>query len=232
MAEEVIYEVEVCKAEAPPQKKPRKKKKEKKPITGKIYFGLFVFLTILSVFLFWSVKNSQGEQAIASMATTLTGAVITLCLALFFGLMAFIKFLRNRTVAGGLFLTTALSTGIFLGVSQFIGFLIPPAATMAFAYESGGAGAGGMDLMILLAQIGLFAIWFTFLMFTIKVYVSPVKRVNNYLGKIVDGEKIRRIKVGKSKQYKEIEEKLRELNKKANITNDPECLKGSEIVER
>ena len=151
-----------------------------------------------------------AKGAGGAMATTLTAAIISLCLTIFFGLLCFIRFLRARSIAGGLFLTTAMSTAAFLGTSQFIGVLIPPTAA-AFTAEPG-AVAAGIDVIIILAQIGLFAVWFGFLLFTIHIHVSPIRRVNHYLEQILEGEQVKRIRLGRSRQYREIAQNLRELS--------------------
>jgi len=188
--------------------------KKKWRLSSKIYFGLFLFLAVLSSFLFWSVKNTQapeGENQMAT-ATTLTSAIIAIMLAIFFGLLCFRNFIRSRSVSGGLFLTTAISTAVFLGASQFVGVMIPPAAA-AFSADPAAANAG-IDIIVILAQIGLFALWFGFLLYTIHVMVSPIKKVDHYLSKMIDGEELRRVRIGKSRQYKEIALKLKVLSKK------------------
>lgn len=193
------------------------KKKKKMSRASKFFFGMFIFLTILTVFLFWAVDNiAEGEMR----PYTIIAAVISLMLAIFFGLMSFVRFLRSRSIAGGLFLTTALSTGVFLGASRFIGVLIPPMALGMAAAEEPGVAAGGFSVMILMAQIGLFALWFAFLMFTIHAQVSPVKKVDKCIGKILAGDEIKRIRIGKSKQYKELEKKIVALSQQMKKVED------------
>ena len=173
---------------------------------------MFLFLAILSVFLFWAAKNFGDTEGTLGNVPLFLAGIVSLCLSIVMGLFCFIRYLRNKTVAGGLFLTTAASTAVFLGASQLIGTLLPPflAAGIAVGEDPAVAG-GGLGLMILLAQIGLFTLWFGFLLFTIKAYVRPVGKINSYLKKIKDGERIGRVRVGKSKQYREIEQTLREL---------------------
>lgn len=153
-------------------------------------------------------------------ATTFTAAVISLALAIFIGLICFVRFLRGKSVAGGLFITTATSTAVFLGTSQFIGVLIPPALAGGMMLGDETAMASGMGLMVLLAQIGLFALWFGFLLFTIKAYVRPVGKIDNYLKKILDGEELGRVRLGKSKQYREIAQTIRELKTRTQDSQD------------
>jgi len=205
-----------------------KPKKEKKPISQKIYFGLFIILTVLAAFLFWATSSAmqggaidpdaieEGAEVVAEGgrdgALLLVSAIITLCLALFFGGICFVRWLRRKSVSGGLFLTTALSTAVFLGTSHFLGALLPPMAA-AFAIDPAATGAG-LGVVLIIAQIGLFAMWFGFLMLTIYVYVSPIKRVDKYLDRILDGERVRKVRIGKSKQYKSIECKLKQLSER------------------
>ena len=195
------------------ERKARKKEK-KSTIVGKIYFGIFVFATILTIFLFWAVRNDEGDVASVNKATTLIAAIISLCLAIFFGCLGFIRFLRGRSIAGGIFLTTALSTATFLGASRLVAAFMPTGgAVAAFASNDPAATGAGFSIVVLLAQLGLFAVWFAFLLFAIKVQVSPIKKVDKYLSQIIAGEEIKhRIRIGKSKQYKELELKLRTLH--------------------
>jgi len=180
------------------------KRKKKMTKASKLFFGMFVFLTVLSIFLFWAVDNVVQEEV---KPYTIIAAVISVGLAVFFGLMSFVRFLRSRSIAGGLFLTTALSTGVFLGTSRFMGVLIPP-TVFGFGEEGAAAEAGGFSLLILLAQIGLFAVWFAFLIFTIHAQVSPVKKVDKCIGKILAGDEVKRVRIGKSRQYRELEKKI------------------------
>ena len=186
--------------------------KQKMSFTAKLYFMMFTFAAVLSVFLFWSLRNMNGEEHKANVATMLTAAIIALCLAIFFGLLGFIRFLRSRSVSGGLFITTALSTAVFLGASRLVGMLLAPVA-LARNIEGGG-NVGPEGIIVILAQVGLFAIWFAFLMFTIHVQVSPIKRVNHYLERILEGQEVRRPRIGKSRQFRELQNNLKEVSRK------------------
>jgi len=193
-----------------------RKLKEKKPkrVLSKMLFAMFVFLTLLSIFLFWATRNMAASED-SGYGWIFASAIIALCLAILFGLISFVQFLRRKTVAGGLFLTTAGSTAVFLGASQLIGRLLPPFMAAGVAMGDDPATTGGsFGIMVLLAQVGLFALWFGFLLFTIKAYVRPVGRINKYLQKIKDGEEIGRVRIGKSKQYREIAQTIRELSDK------------------
>jgi len=168
--------------------------------TTKLYFWLFVLLTILSVFLFWSQRGK-------AMTPHLIAGIIAVCMATFFGLICLVRFIRARSITGGLFLTTCISTGVFLGTSQMLPIIVPPTAA-AFS-ASPDTTNNGFQLLVALAQVGLFAVWFGFLLFTIFLYVQPVKRIDRYLQRVINGDKIRRVRIGKAKQYKGIEEKIK-----------------------
>jgi len=167
--------------------------------TTKLYFWLFILLTILTVFLFWTGRGK-------GMNINILAGIIAMLLALFFAMVCFIRFIRSRSIAGGLFLTTCISTGVFLGASQLIPVIVPPTAGAFSSVPD--AGDNSLQLIVILAQVGLFAIWFMFLLFTIYLHVRPVKRIDRYLQNIVDGEHVKKFRVGKAKQYRGIEEKL------------------------
>ncbi|MCL2851153.1 MAG: hypothetical protein FWE01_02205 [Firmicutes bacterium] len=205
---------------------------EKKPKSNKMakfLFAMFIILSVMSAFLFWATNNtmrasSNGEVAETTEATPsgnigtllLVAAIISLCLAIFFGVLCFLRWIRGKSVSGGLFLTTAISTAVFLGTSHFLGALLPPAIG-AFGIDPAAEQAGS-GIVFIIAQIGLFAMWFAFLLLTIWVYVRPIKRVDKYLGQILEGEQVKKVRVGKSKQYKEIEIKLKQIASK--VSND------------
>ena len=172
--------------------------------TTKLFFWLFVLLIVLSLFLLWGGGATKTNPALY------IAALIALCLGVFLGLIVFIRFIRSRSVTGGLFLTTCISTGVFLGISQIIPVIVPPTAAAFSAAPD--VTNNGFQLLITLSQIGLFAIWFGFLLFTIFLYVSPVKRIDKYLDKIVLGEKVRHVRIGKARQYKAIEQKILEIS--------------------
>jgi len=179
--------------------------------TTKLYFWLFILLTILTVFLFWTGRGK-------GMNVNVLAGIIALLLALFFAMVCFVRFVRSRSIAGGLFLTTCISTGVFLGASQLIPVIVPPTAG-AFNSSVPDSGENSLQLIVALAQVGLFAIWFVFLLFTIYLHVRPVKRIDRYLQKIVDGEQVKKFRVGKAKQYRGIEEKLGQIAQER-MTND------------
>ena len=211
-------------------------------LSTKIFFALFVILTLLSTFLFWATRytinsvasdanqctesmDECGETIAQTAETATTGyapatlllivAIISLCFAILFATICFTRWIRRKSVSGGLFLTTAISTAIFLGTSHFLGALLPPVVG-AFNVDPAATYAGS-GVVLIIAQIGLFALWFGFLMLTIWLYVHPIKRVNKTLDKLIEGEKIRSVRIGKSKQYKEIEAKLQHIAEKINL---------------
>ena len=170
-------------------------------------------MAVMAVFLFWglgAIIEDNGDAA--HIAARTTAGIVSLCLSIFFGLICFIRYLRSRTVNGSLFLTTALSMAVFLGASRFIGALIPEVA-IAERVAAEGGGGGGPGMVILLAQVGLFTLWFAFLMLTIYIHVSPIRKVNRALEQILDGKEIKRLKIGKSRQYREIALNLKKLSR-------------------
>ena len=175
-----------------------------------LYMWLAIILSLLALFMFWIERKNQFST------TDLVIIITSICMAVFFAIIVFVRFIRSRSITGGLFLTTCISTGVFLGTSQLIPIIIPPTAA-AFS-ASPDVTNNGLSMIITLAQIGLFAIWFVFLLFTIYLYVQPVKRIDKYLGKIVEGEKIKKVKIGAARQYKSIEEKLLRLARKDSYT--------------
>jgi len=191
--------------------------KPKTRLSTKIFFWLFVLLSILATFLFWSVrgKELQNDKSPIGINLSLFTGILALCLAIFFAIICFIRFIRSRSIAGGLFLTTTFSTAIFLGASQLLPVLIPTTAS-AFS-NSPEFTNNSLQLIVGLAQIGLFAIWFVFLLSTIYMHVSPVRKIDRYLQKIVDGEHVRKIRIGKAKQYRGIEEKLQIISEENSV---------------
>jgi len=187
--------------------------KPKTRFTTKLYFWIFILLTIFSVFLFWSASQNKLlkiKSPIGANANIAVG-IIALVLAVFFALICFVRFIRSRSIAGGLFLTTCISTGVFLGTSQLLPIVVPSTAAAFTAAPD--VTNNGLALMVGLAQVGLFAVWFAFLLFVIYLHVRPVKRIDKILQKIVDGEKVKHIRLGKARQYLSIAEKLTIISK-------------------
>jgi hypothetical protein len=190
------------------------KKDEEKPavktrFTTKLFFWFFIVFAVMAIFLFWTLRGDNSAGVGQSRAMTVGLGASSACLSVFFALVCFVRFIRSRSITGGLFLTTCISTGVFLGTSQVLPIVVPPTAAAFSAAPD--VTNNGLQLMVVLAQVGLFAIWFAFLLFTIFLYVQPVKRIDKYLGKIIDGDDFRRVKIGNARQYKAIEEKIRTL---------------------
>lgn len=179
----------------------------------KVFFWLFVTLAIMAIFLFWTAggsANRGGGDKRKLFDMNMWLGIASGGMSIMFGMMCFIRFIRSRSITGGLFLTTSIATAAFLIVSQMLPVFIPPTAA-AFAIDPLDAGNNGLQLMIVLAQIGLFALWFGFLLFTIFLYVQPVKRIDKYLTQVLRGEDIGRVKIGNARQYKALEVKIREI---------------------
>lgn len=203
----------------------KKRKRKIMSFTTKLYLFLFVFFGGLAVLLFARVDSANvptypipgepiknGGALGLDSGTTLVAAIIASVLCVFMGIMCFLRFLRSRSVAGGLFFTTAVSTASFLGASRLIGAFMPMQGVVHGVPGVMPANPA-FDLTLLFAQLGLFAVWFCILLFTIRAQVSPIKRVDYYLEKIIEDEEIKqRIRIGKSRQYKSIEIKLRTLS--------------------
>lgn len=199
---------------------------------SKLYFWLFVTLAIMAVFLIWSAKGSAVFNEKKKINTNYLAAIIAIMLSLMFGLFCFVRFIRNRSLTGGIFLTVSISTVIFLGASQVIDTIIPPTAA---AFAGGGnpeAVDAGYTAIIGLAQIGLFALWFLFLLFTIYTQVSPVRKIDKVLGKIIDGNDVRRVKLGKSRQYRCISEKLETISADARKRHEQEAQRKERLAQQ
>ena len=185
--------------------------KKKGSKISKLYFWLFVTLGIMSAFLFWSSRGDAFINDTKGINISFLAAIITTMLSIMFGAFTFVRFIRNRSIAGGLFLTVAISTAVFFGTSQVIGAIIPPTAA-AFSGGSADSVETTYGAIVGLAQIGLFALWFFFLLMAIYAQVSPVKKIDKTLAKIIDGERVLRVHIGKSKQYRCISEKLEAIS--------------------
>ena len=175
--------------------------------TTKLYLWAFVFFGVLAAIMFWTIRDTEMEGV--GEVTTFVGAVVALVMCLLFGAFSFVRFIRSRSIVGGLFLTVTVATGVFLLSIRFIEAAIAPMA-MAFAGEAE-AGVGAHGIVVGLAQFGLFMMWFLFLLFAIYLHIKPVKRIEKYLDKIADGEQVKKIHIGKSKQYKGLEVKLKRI---------------------
>jgi predicted nucleic acid-binding Zn ribbon protein len=197
---------------------------------SRLYFWLFITLGIMGAFLLWSARGDPFVNENRTLNSTHIAAIIAIAFAIMFGLFCFVRFLRNRSIAGGLFLTVAISTAVVMGTSQLVESVIPPTA----AAFSGNADAVGNSYAAItgLAQVGLFTLWFLLLLLTIYTQVSPVKKIDKALTKIIDGEGVKHIRIGKSRQYRCIAEKLELLSNEARARNEKEELHRERLVRQ
>lgn len=173
--------------------------------TIKWSFVLFVVAAFLAVFFFAALENVPAG---GNRTVPLVGGIICVAIALIFGILSFVRFLRKRSIVAGLFLTTTVSTLIYSIASRWAAeSAAVPYAGAATPY----AGTMNTALPITLAQVGLFAIWFLFILFTIYIYIRPIRRIDALLTQIIEGKEIKKLRVGKLVQYKIIEDKLRKL---------------------
>jgi len=185
--------------------------KKKGSKLSKVYFWLFVTLAIMAAFLIWSSRGETFMTESKSINASFIAATVATLLSIMFGMFVFVRFIRNRSIVGGLFLTVGISTVVFFGTSQVIGAIIPPTAA-AMTGNSADAANTSYAVIVGLAQVGLFTLWFLFLLFAIYTQVSPVKKIDKALAKIIDGDGVKRVHIGKSKQYRCISEKLEKLS--------------------
>ncbi len=133
--------------------------------------------------------------------------------ALLFFMVALTRFLRNRSITSGLLIATTAATAVYFVGNRFVQAAIPRAmATLSVASVDGGvADSNSWFTPLFFAQIGLFAVWFLLILFIIYVYVRPIKRIDNLLGQIIDAKEIKKMKLGKGRQYQAIAAKLQIL---------------------
>lgn len=135
-------------------------------------------------------------------------------LALLFFLITLTRFLRNRSIVSGLFISTTAVTVIYFLGTRFVSTAIPLAFATVSAASAETTATGnnpGVFTPVILAQIGLFALWFLLLLFIIYVYVRPIKKIDFLLSEIIAAKEIKKLKLGKSAQYQQIADKLQIL---------------------
>ena len=172
---------------------------------NKWFFILFAVFAVVSVFFFLAMSRSRAKSA--DVTVLLIGGIVCLLVALTLGVIGLIRFLRKRSITSGLFLTTTVATLVYFVSSQLVAMPVAPVAA-AGATMGGAPAAAGMAIPMLLMQIGLFAVWFLFLLLTIYIYIRPIKRIDNLLTQIIEGKDIEKVRVGKVSQYQGIEQKL------------------------
>lgn len=134
------------------------------------------------------------------------------CLALLFFLITLTRFLRNRSITSGLLITTTAATTIYFIANRFIESAVPRAmGNLTVAGVTTTSNTNGWFTPLFFAQIGLFALWFLLILFIIYVYVRPIKRIDYLLGQIIDAKEIKKMKLGKGRQYQSIAAKLQIL---------------------
>lgn len=132
-------------------------------------------------------------------------------LALLFFMVTLTRFLRNRSITSGLLISTTTATALYFLTNRFISSAVPRAVGNLTVAGVETTTTSGWFTPLFFAQIGLFAIWFLLLLFIIYVYVRPIKRIDQLLGQIIDAKEIKKLKLGKSRQYEAIAAKLQIL---------------------
>jgi sensor histidine kinase YesM len=183
--------------------------------TAKRSFVLCIIAAFLAIFFFIALQNIAARGG--RTAVPLVGGIICTAVALLFGAISLIRFLRSRSIATGLFITTTVATLVYSIASRMTVFrgnsaAAPYNAVTPLAATSTGTGTNGNFWgQITLVQIGLFAVWFLFILFTIYIYIRPIRKIDFLLTQILEGREVRKPRVGKSVQYKNIECKLKAL---------------------
>jgi hypothetical protein len=178
-------------------------------------FVLCIVSAFLAIFFFVAYENINKHGGATTVP--LVGGIISTIIALIFGTLSFVRFLRKRSIVTGLFITTTVATLVYSITSRVIAAKAATSATpyntaiMPLATGTSNSAAPNIWGAITLAQIGLFAVWFLFILFTIYVYIRPIRKIDALLTQILDGKEIRKARVGKSVQYKDIEDKLKML---------------------
>ncbi|MCQ2381765.1 MAG: hypothetical protein MJ054_00490 [Clostridia bacterium] len=172
--------------------------------TAKVPFIIFVIALIASFLCFSFGRNYNPYFLWIGLGL----AVISL---LGF-MMTLIRFLRNRSIASGLLITTTAATALYFVGNRFVSTAIPRAmSNLSIAGINGIENTNSWFTPVFFAQIGLFALWFLTILFIIYVYVRPIKRIDQLLGQIIDAKQIKKMKLGKGRQYKSIANKLQIL---------------------
>lgn len=172
--------------------------------SAKIPFILLAIATTAAIVCFAMSRKNP------SLLWAGTGAT---ALALIFLMVTLTRFLRNRSIVSGLFISTTVITVIYFVGTRFINTAVP----LAFAgvgvanAETGTAATNGFFTPVFLAQIGLFILWFLLILFIIYVYVRPIKKIDYLLSQIIAAKEIKKLRLGSAAQYQKIAEKLQVL---------------------
>ena len=127
-------------------------------------------------------------------------------------LVTLTRFLRNRSIASGLLITLTSATALYFVGNRFLSSILPRTMTnLSIAGVNTVNNGNTWFTPLFFAQIGLFALWFLIILFIIYVYVRPIKRIDQLLGQIIDAKHIKKMKLGKGRQYQAIAAKLQIL---------------------
>ena len=175
--------------------------------SAKVPAILAVVATVATVILFMIGRNQNPHCLWAGLGVAVFALIMLL--------MALTRFLRNRSIVSGLFLSTTAVTVIYFVGNQFVGSWLPMMGwsnAAAAAAETGTATMNtGWFTPLLFAQIGLFVLWFLLILFIIYVYVRPIKKIDLLLSQIIDAQQIKKLRVGQGRQYRNIAAKLQIL---------------------
>ena len=177
----------------------------KKRKTAKVPFIFFLITVVGAVLCFTFGRNYDPYFLWAGLG--LAG------IALLSFLVGLTRFLRNRSITSGLLIATTVATAVYFVGNRFVGLAVPRAmATLSIASADGvAANTNSWFTPLFFAQIGLFALWFLTILFIIYVYVRPIKRIDYLLSQIIDAKQIKKMKLGKGRQYAAIAAKLQIL---------------------
>ena len=171
--------------------------------TAKVPFIIFVVALVAAVLCFSFGKNYNPYFLWAGF-----GAAIISLLSF---MVMLTRFLRNRSITSGLLITMTAATALYFVANRFINTAVPRAMADLTIAGITTTNTNTWFTPLFLAQIGLFAIWFLIVLFIISVYVRPIKRIDQLLGQIIDAKQIKKLKLGKGKQYQAIAAKLQIL---------------------
>jgi len=172
--------------------------------TAKVPAIIFVITLIASILCFSFGRNYNPYFLWIGL-----GAAV---ISLFSFLMMLTRFLRNRSIASGLLITMTAATALYFVGNRFMSTALPRAmANLSIAGVNTVNNSNTWFTPLFFAQIGLFALWFLTILFIIYVYVRPIKRIDQLLGQIIDAKQIKKMKLGKGRQYQAIAAKLQIL---------------------
>ena len=163
--------------------------------TAKIPFILFVIALIAAVLCFSFGQNYNPYF--------LWGGLAAAVISLLSFMVALTRFLRNRSIASGLLITLTAATALYFVGNRFINTAIPRAMASL--------NAAGVNTNTINNNTIFTPLWFLIILFIISVYVRPIKRIDALLGQIIDAKQIKKMKLGKGKQYQAIAAKLQIL---------------------